>query len=58
MSECERTNCGYYYKGEDDDYPCCHCEDDDVASCEYDEPADIDDDCGFDPYEGCCTYDC
>lgn len=22
------------------------------------EPADIDDDCGFDPYEGCYTYDC
>lgn len=25
---------------------------------EVDEPADIDDDCGFDPYEGCYTYDC
>ena len=23
-----------------------------------DEPSDIDDDCGFDPYEGCYTYDC
>ena len=23
-----------------------------------DEPAGIDDDCGFDPYEGCYTYDC
>lgn len=22
------------------------------------EPADIDDDCGFDPYEGCYTWDC
>lgn len=22
------------------------------------ELADIDDDCGFDPYEGCFTYDC
>lgn len=22
------------------------------------EPEDIDDDCGFDPYEGCFTYDC
>lgn len=35
-----------------------------VAECEepenYDcsEPDDIDDDCGFDPYEGCYTYDC
>ena len=25
---------------------------------EDNEPADIDDDCGFDPYEGCYTYDC
>ncbi len=24
----------------------------------YEEPADIDDDCGFDPYCGCYTYDC
>lgn len=23
-----------------------------------DEPTDIDDDCGFDPYEGCYTYGC
>lgn len=23
-----------------------------------DEPDDIDDDCGFDPYEGCFTWDC
>ena len=25
---------------------------------EYEEPADIDDDCGFDPYCGYYTYDC
>lgn len=25
---------------------------------EYIEPPDIDDDFGFDPYEGCYTYDC
>lgn len=25
---------------------------------EDEEPADIDDDFGFDPYLGCCTYDC
>ena len=24
----------------------------------YDEPVDIDDDMGFDPYEGCFTFDC
>ena len=33
--------------------------DDDEAPCSYDdEPDDIDDDFGFDPYEGCFTYDC
>lgn len=38
MSECERINCGYYYRGEDDDYPCCHCPDDGFpAPCEYDD---------------------
>lgn len=25
---------------------------------EYEEPIDIDDDCGFDPYMGCYSYDC
>jgi hypothetical protein len=25
---------------------------------DYEEPCDIDDDCGFDPYCGCYTYDC
>ena len=25
---------------------------------EYEEPADIDDDFGFDPYMGCYSYDC
>ena len=25
---------------------------------DYEEPADIDDDCGFDSYCGCYTYDC
>lgn len=25
---------------------------------DYEEPADIDDDFGFDPYAGCYTYDC
>lgn len=29
-----------------------------IASTGEEEPADIDDDCGFDPYEGCYTYDC
>lgn len=29
-----------------------------VSYDEDEEPADIDDDCGFDPYAGCFTYDC
>ena len=31
-----------------------------IEECDedYEEPADIDDDCGFDPYCGCYTYDC
>lgn len=38
MSECERINCGYYYKGEDDNYPHCHCSDDGFpAPCECDD---------------------
>jgi hypothetical protein len=28
------------------------------SAAEYDEPANIDDDCGFDPYLGCFTEDC
>ena len=53
MCECERINCGYYYKGEDDDYPCCHCGDGDIAPCECDEPMEDDDPDPFnenDPY--------
>lgn len=37
MCECERINCGYYYKSEDDDYPHCHCGDGELAPCEYDD---------------------
>lgn len=44
MSECEKMNCGYWYKGEDDDFPCCHfdgwwtppCEEDDYEEKDYD----------------------
>lgn len=37
MSECEKINCGYYYKGEEDDFPCCHFEGYWIAPCEYDD---------------------
>jgi len=43
------------------DTPCsCHADPDWPAPCECDdyEPDDIDDDFGFDPYEGCYTYGC
>jgi hypothetical protein len=43
-----------YYEMTDDDVP----EDWDEWKAGDDEPADIDDDCGFDPYEGCYTWDC
>ena len=45
MSYCDRINCGYYYKGEDDDFACCHYPDDMIAPCEYD---DDDDDYDYD----------
>lgn len=36
MSYCDSINCDYY-KGEDDDFPCCHCGDGEPAPCEYDD---------------------
>ena len=59
---CADSNCGYYWQDEDDDYPRCHFDGYGNAPCEEDdwddEPGDIDEDFGFDPYEGCYTYDC
>ena len=26
MVYCDSINCGYWYKGKDDDFPCCHFE--------------------------------
>lgn len=38
MSKCDAMNCGYYYKGEDDFYPCCHCDEPKgYAPCEYED---------------------
>jgi len=60
INECEK--CGYYWQEEGEDYPRCHYSDDRFpAPCEeeeYEEPYDDYDECGFDPYEGCYTYDC
>lgn len=66
------AECCYYWQNDDENRPCCHWEArcaGDMAPCEepewpetdaeeWDEPADIDDDMGFDPYEGCYTWDC
>lgn len=72
MLKCVERNCSYYWQDENDLYPRCHFEDEILpAPCEDgsfdydeeddswdDEPDDIDSDEGFDPYEGCFTFDC
>ena len=66
--------CCYYWQDEDENRPHCHFEPrcaGDYAPCEYetmetaddpedwdDEPDFADDEMGFDPYEGCYTWDC
>lgn len=65
--KCEE--CCYYWQDEDESRPRCHYEDPRFpAPCEYetmetaDDPEDWeenwDEDSGFDPYEGCYTWDC
>lgn len=71
MSECEKRNCSYYWRDEDEAYPYCHyndprfpapCEEDDEDwdDDSYAEEYESDDDLemGFDPYEGGYTWDC
>lgn len=48
MSCCDRINCGYYYKSEEDYFPCCHYDDPWPAPCEYDDEGDDDD---YDDYD-------
>lgn len=47
-------DCVLWYIEDGDDYPHCHADPNWPAPCEYE---DIDDDFGFDSYEGCYTYD-
>ena len=64
MSKCEQLNCGYRYYIEGDPVPKCAfpdgasylapCEEEDYETPDWDEV----DETGFDPYEGCYTYDC
>ena len=37
MSECERSNCGYFWKDEDEDYPRYHFDGFGKAPCEEDD---------------------
>ena len=57
--KCAKCN---YYGYNEDGFPYCLADSRWPAPCEeedgYEEPTDIDDDFGFDPYEGCYTYDC
>ena len=47
MSYCDEINCGYYYKAEEDDFPCCHFDGPNGwAPCEYDDYEEEDDDDG------------
>ena len=62
---CASMNCGYYWQEEGEEFARCHYPDDGTkAPCEYDDDEDYEDfdddydECGFDPYEGCYTYDC
>ena len=59
---CKDSNCGYYWQEENENYPHCHFDGVGNTPCEEEdwdyEPPEIDDDFGFDPYEGCYTYDC
>lgn len=65
MNECEVRNCGYWYQDEYEEYPSCHYNDPRFpAPCEEEEEEEYiegdiyDDEMGFDPYEGCYTWDC
>ena len=43
MSECEKMNCGYYYREEDEDFPRCHFKGW-TAPCEYEDDYEEEDD--------------
>jgi hypothetical protein len=64
MTKCERLNCRYRYYINGDPTPQCGfpdaapylapCEEEDYETPDWNEV----DETGFDPYEGCYTYDC
>lgn len=59
------ADCCYFWREEDETFQSCHWEPrcpGDVPPCEEEEEEDVYEDeeleTGFDPYEGCYTYDC
>lgn len=60
------AECNLWWWVDDDEGDCigyCHADPNWPAPCEYDDDDDDDyepdyDECGFDPYEGCYTFDC
>lgn len=59
------ADCCYFWREEDEAFQTCHWESrcpGDIPPCEEEEEEDVYEDeeleTGFDPYEGCYTYDC
>ncbi len=52
------AECNLWIDDHNGDIPYCHADPDCPAPCEYDDYESDYDECGFDPYEGCYTYDC
>ena len=57
------TDCCYFWREEGEESRCCHWESrcpGDIPPCEEEEEEDVYEDLemGFDPYEGCYTWDC
>lgn len=53
--------CNLWWVDEGDYIGYCHADPNWPAPCEYDDDDDYEpdyDECGFDPYEGCYTFDC
>ena len=56
-------DCCYFWREEGEESRCCHWEPrcpGDIPPCEEEEEEDMyeDSEIGFDPYEGCYTWDC
>ena len=56
-------DCCYFWREEGEESRCCHWESrcpGDIPPCEEEEEEDVYEDLemGFDPYEGCYTWDC